>query len=304
MTKLSSFAWGAFSWLAFALVAFLAVRTVLDGLWQGAAPFLAAAALCLPALRAWVVRTFRVKLHGAFYGVAALALVGIGVSLAADQQVRRDKVAESTAQEALQRRMAAQREAAEAEFRNRKTSMLAEAQRLAEAGDHAGAVATLGKFRFTGDPDLVRIHDASRLVLLRKEVQDGGPANERAVQVYAEIARLDPTDEQAKVAGAAIASRLAAEKARRIAKEQREQQVQGQFSRWDGSHPGVERAIKAQMKSPDSYKHVETRYTDSGADSFVVVTTFRGTNSFNAVVTSIATATVSPSGQVLSITVR
>lgn len=296
--------WVAFSWLAAIALGYLTVRSLMDGLWHAALPILIATVLSLPPLRSLLASRLGLNLHGLFYAVPALALLGLGISLGAHQQTRLEKVAQQQAHDASKRKIAATREAAENEFRAAKLDILAEAQRMADAGNHDGVVVRLGKFRFTGDPDLVRIYDTSRLVILRKEVAQGGFGDERAVQLYSEIARLDPHDKQARVTADQILSRVAEERSRQTAKAQRQQQIEAHFSKWDGSHSAVESAIKAQMKNPDSYKHVETRYADNGADAYRVITTFRGTNSFNAVVTSTATATVSPSGQVLSLSIR
>lgn len=81
----------------------------------------------------------------------------------------------------------------------------------------------------------------------------------------------------------------------------REGKIEQQFSTWDGAHRNLEKFIKANMKDPNSYEHVETRYSDNG-DHLIVVTTYRGTNSFGGVVTSSMKAKVSVStGQVLEI---
>jgi len=56
------------------------------------------------------------------------------------------------------------------------------------------------------------------------------------------------------------------------------------FSGWDGSHIELTKLIKEGMKNPDSYDHVETKYSDKG-NHLIVITQYRGTNSFGAVVT-------------------
>jgi len=71
--------------------------------------------------------------------------------------------------------------------------------------------------------------------------------------------------------------------------EIRMDEVQKCFSGWDGSHRELTRTIKAGMKNPDSYKHVETRYVDND-NHLLVFTTYRGTNSYGAVMTSTITA--------------
>ena len=91
--------------------------------------------------------------------------------------------------------------------------------------------------------------------------------------------------------------------AQAAARAAREASFKGQFSGYDGSHRQVERALKARMKNPKSYEHVETRYT-TGTDTNTVITTYRGTNSFGAVVTNQAVATVDIDGNVLTLSDR
>lgn len=80
----------------------------------------------------------------------------------------------------------------------------------------------------------------------------------------------------------------------------RHEQIQRQFSPWDGSHKGLERYIKKNLKNPDSYDHVQTVYGDKG-DHLIIETTYRATNSFNAVVTEKAYAKVNVDGTGLTI---
>jgi hypothetical protein len=54
------------------------------------------------------------------------------------------------------------------------------------------------------------------------------------------------------------------------------------------------------MNDPDSYKHVETVYSDMG-DYLVVRTTFRGKNAFGGVVTNWIKAKVDLNGNVISV---
>jgi hypothetical protein len=85
----------------------------------------------------------------------------------------------------------------------------------------------------------------------------------------------------------------------RIATERR-QRIESQFSKWDGSHPGVEKAIKKSMHNPASYEHVETRFADRD-DHLAIITKFRGTNEFGGVVMNSAKAKVDLEGNVLSL---
>lgn len=82
--------------------------------------------------------------------------------------------------------------------------------------------------------------------------------------------------------------------------EIRKEQIEKQFSAWDGSHPGLTTLIKKTMNDPDSYKHVETVHWDKG-DHLVVKTTFRGKNAFGGVVTNWVMAKVDLNGNVIEV---
>lgn len=73
-----------------------------------------------------------------------------------------------------------------------------------------------------------------------------------------------------------------------------------QFSAWDGSHRGLTARIKRSMNDPDSYEHVETRYSDQGSH-LIVVTTFRGANAFGGKVLTTVRAKTDMQGHVLEI---
>jgi len=87
--------------------------------------------------------------------------------------------------------------------------------------------------------------------------------------------------------------------------ESRKEQIESQFSTWDGSHKKVVDEIKKQMKNPNSYEHIKTVYFDrEKMDNMVkVVCEFRGTNAFNAVVKNTAEAIIDMNGDIKSFTV-
>ena len=82
--------------------------------------------------------------------------------------------------------------------------------------------------------------------------------------------------------------------------EIRKEQIEKNFSAWDGSHRGLTALIKKSMNDPDSYGHVESVYWDKG-DHLVVKTTFRGKNAFGGVVKNWVMAKVDLNGNVIEI---
>ncbi len=71
------------------------------------------------------------------------------------------------------------------------------------------------------------------------------------------------------------------------------------FSAWDGSNKEMVRETKSRMNNPDSFEHVETRYSDRG-DKVLLKMTFRGKNAFNATITKTATALIDPQTRTIS----
>jgi hypothetical protein len=82
--------------------------------------------------------------------------------------------------------------------------------------------------------------------------------------------------------------------------ETRKEQIEKNFSVWDGSHRGLTEVIKKSMNDPSSYEHEETVYWDKG-DHLIVKTTFRGTNAFGGVVKNWVMAKVDLNGNVIEV---
>lgn len=79
----------------------------------------------------------------------------------------------------------------------------------------------------------------------------------------------------------------------------RVEQIDNQFSPWDGSHIKLTREIKKGMNDPDSFEHIETRFKDIG-NEIVVQESFRGKNAFGGMVINKVIATVDIDGNVLT----
>lgn len=58
------------------------------------------------------------------------------------------------------------------------------------------------------------------------------------------------------------------------------EKLEAGFSIWDGSHIEFTNYLKEQLRDPDSYEHIETRYGKKGSDSVRIQTTFRAKNGF------------------------
>jgi hypothetical protein len=80
-----------------------------------------------------------------------------------------------------------------------------------------------------------------------------------------------------------------------------QESINNQFNPWDGSHIALEKYIKDHMNDPDSYQHVETKYWKVSNDVILVMTEFRGKNSFGGVVKSNVKAEVDMQGNILKV---
>lgn len=289
MQQLGKFA-SALVGLFFLYATFLSIP---DGRWYGFPVQFLAATLCFWPVQNWINKKIRIfKIPGFVFFVVALTGIIVGSLIGEEQKTSRDAKAATTAQTQRDRRVAELRANAENEFETRKDEILSEARQLADNGDHADAVKVLAKFSKIPDLDLMRLRDRSSLVLLRDELgKTPAPVLQRKAVIYAEIARLDPSDAEAKAQAEVLEKET-----KHLIQEAEAQAKNGQIfkssiSRFDGSHRGVEQSIKLSMKNPGSYEHVSTRFGPVGP-YMEVVTVFRGTNSFGATVTNVATATV------------
>jgi hypothetical protein len=69
-------------------------------------------------------------------------------------------------------------------------------------------------------------------------------------------------------------------------------EIEKHLSELDGSCPKFKRYIKDNLKNPSSFEHVETRYVDNSDGTAIIIMKYRGTNSFNAIITSYAKCTL------------
>jgi hypothetical protein len=156
------------------------------------------------------------------------------------------------------------------------------------------------------DADLRAALDLSVKARILSTLNDKLSVSDKAT-AYATLAKLEPNNpryqKEAKRLGMlqeVEQKKLAAKRAEADRLTARGLMLEKQFSKWDGSHPGVEAVVKRMMKNPDSYDHVETRYVDLGKGMRVIMT-YRGTNGFGGIVPSTVVATVSDTGNVLSL---
>lgn len=82
--------------------------------------------------------------------------------------------------------------------------------------------------------------------------------------------------------------------------EERKKKIQASFSMWNGSHRGVVALVKDAMHDADSYKHIETTYSDKG-DHLIINCRYSGTNGYGGRVQGRIIAKVDLEGNVLEV---
>jgi hypothetical protein len=192
------------------------------------------------------------------------------------------------------------------EYARDKPQILAQVEALLAANRPQDALAAANRyFTVTKDPDLARLQSRAATGVLKLELQNEAALSlARRKDIYTTLIQEEAGGlalYQTKLK--AVTAKLEQEtkvQARATERAALEASVKSQFSSWDGSHRAVEQAIKARMKNPASYTHVDTRYS-VGTDSLSVVTSYRGTNGFGAIVTNQAVATVDRAGNVLAL---
>lgn len=269
-----------------------------------------AAAICFPPIRRQLSTRTGFALSTKFTAIAVIALYVVQSIL---MQFGSDRLADdqaTAAQVAKAQALAVTMKKDSDYFIANKATVLSGIREKLAAGRLEEASADANRYRLA-DPDLSVLKHSIEVAFVKRDLKDEGSLSlDRRVELYGKLAQLEPSNAQYVAAATKLETQVDA--ARRqtefdrqlIADAQRRKDaIDSQFSPWDGSHRAVERAIKASMKNPNSYEHVGTRYSTT-KNGLVVVTTFRGTNSFNAIITNIAVAKVDSSGRVTSLSIN
>lgn len=86
----------------------------------------------------------------------------------------------------------------------------------------------------------------------------------------------------------------------KTAEQLKEEKIKLAFSPWDGSHRQLEKYVKNNLKDPESYEHIETRYGVKD-DIVTVVMKYRAKNSFGGFVVNQAIATAKIDGTLITV---
>ncbi len=83
-------------------------------------------------------------------------------------------------------------------------------------------------------------------------------------------------------------------------KDPRQIRIERGFSAWDGPHLRLTRMVKAQLRDPKSFEHIETKFSDEG-DHLLVYMSYRARNGFGGMTTGRAIAKCSLDGSVIEV---
>lgn len=209
--------------------------------------------------------------------------------------------------EEKQRAAAAAIQAEQKYFVDHKVEIIARVESLVQEKNFDEAIAHGQKYwKISKDATLRAAIDSAIKTQALARVSTRGATDTDKATAYAALAKLEPDNkryqkeaERYAVLRKAEQKKMADERAMAARLAERRTRLEKQFSPWDGSHPAVERRVKQAMNNPDSYDHVETSYVML-PEGMRVTMTFRGTNGFGGIVPNTVVATVSDSGDVVS----
>lgn len=180
-------------------------------------------------------------------------------------------------------------------FKREKAELMRTADSMMSAGMYQQVLDEYRKYTPAYDPDLRRLlrsaeqklqqhTNSERERVLLAELR-GLPEsnNEARYKLYEELRRLAPTSTEYEKKLTHYRGLYNAEKREADASAARERQIKAQFSPWDGSHRALARLVKENLKDPDSYDHIETRYGVDG-DTLNIRMRYRARNSFGGMV--------------------
>lgn len=296
-------------WFFAALFAMLGLTAAIgSGSWPAFFVSVLLVVVTAPLSRSFLVDKTRIKLKGPILLLTCFVLFVGMMLLAANSGNEQERRRVANEQRIAREREEQAKQALIADFKAGKVTILAAAKEKADARKYDEALSSLQKYSgLLNDPDL----DAVRMsILVAKDKAAISQAGEMTLHqrflLYQRLSGYEPGNAEYRAKMLDLQAKFQAEQAREEqrkmllqAQAEREGKFLAQFSKWDGSNHYVERAVKAAMKNPDSYQHVETRYKIEG-ETMRVYSTYRGTNSFNAIVPGRVVAVVDPEGRILS----
>jgi hypothetical protein len=270
----------------------------------GGLVMVAASMIYIPPARAWVYSRTKRTLDGGKKLIILFVAFGVAVAFNSKALEEERKTAEAdrikAKKEALQEKIN--------DFGNIKNIVLGQVDDYIDQGDYQYAKKIIKEYSYSEDPDLMQrkgvVHKA--LVKEREEKLLNDLATlsqyhiEENFEIYKELVQIDSKNAEYRKQFDYYRLKKNEREAEAIRVADRRRKIRMQFSSWDGSHSGLERYIKNNLKDPGSYEHIETKYNDNGG-SVYVVTRYRAKNSFGGYVVEAMAANVGVDGKLLNV---
>lgn len=277
-----------------------------------AIPLFLIGVLFLPPIQRAIVSKFGKPVPPAAKAILTVVLfIGFGILLIKSESIKQQQMAAEIA--ALERAFSDKLKQEHIdEFNANRAEIIAVASAALSDGRYQEVVSNTEKYVVAADSVLNALRDKAQAALKQQQAANrraeilfklkGVPGREykRNRDLYKELVALSPNDEAYSRKLSFYETKYAEQVEQGRAEAVRKNQIEAQFSAWDGSHRNLERAIEQSMNDPDSYEHVETVYWDMKSH-LVVKTTFRGKNAFGGLVINWVKAKVDLDGNVLAV---
>lgn len=304
------YVWLILNWIVTLIFLMIGLATLFNDPFP-AIPILLIAALFLPPIQTAIVSKFGKPVPPRAKAILTAVLLFSFFTLVAlgENQDKRRIADEKLAQE--QARASKLKQEHIIEFNANRAEIIAVASTALSDGRYQEVVSNTQKYVVADDSELNSLRDRADAALKQQQAANrraeilaelrGVPSKKyrRNRDLYKELVALSPTNVAYSKKLAFYESKYAEKVRLGRAETKRRKQIKAQFSDWDGSHRGLERAIEQSMNDPDSYEHVETVYWDMRSH-LVVKTTFRGKNAFGGLVINWVKAKVDLDGNVLA----
>lgn len=297
------------SWI-FGVLAILLGLALLTMSVIGGLAFLMIGLLLLPPARDYVFNKYKVSITGSTRGFLIAVFFFVSIGFIANDSANSGEAKEKQEAKAATEKIEQKKKNNLEYFAKNKAAILKQLNAQLNTKDYKAVVDGARKYLASKDSDLHAVHDKAKEKLLLadlNQVKINQNNFGKLQSIYQQLSNIDSNSKEYKESAEYYAKQIKIvedkkkeEALKQQMVEQRNKELQAQFSSWDGSHRGLERHIKKVMNDPDSYQHDETRYIDHG-DYLIIITSFRGKNGFGGVVRNTIKAKVDLGGNVLEI---
>ena len=195
--------------------------------------------------------------------IAAIFFLVLHAANTSDVVQEKGVVAEAKQANDSRQRVANAKAEREVEWAAKRQQVLINIDKALQESNPQQAFALASKFfTVTKDPDLARRYNNANILLMKKDLErEKELPFDRKVKIYATLSAEEPGNAEYASKQAELQEVVAIKQKIEAAQVRRSQlgiAVDGQFSKFDGSHRKVEAAMKSRLKDPSSYEHVKT----------------------------------------------